>query len=584
MGQIIKLEKSVVDKIAAGEVVERPASVVKELVENSLDAGATSVEINVVKGGQEMIEVIDDGAGMAAGDVDLAIQRFATSKIRHWEDLETITTFGFRGEALPSIAAVSRLEILTRPPDSETGTKLRAIGGEVEELSETGTPPGTRVRVCDLFFNTPARKKFLKSPPAETAHITGIAQKLSLVNPDASFKLTSNGRTVFDFPSTMTVRERVLRIWGLPLDYEVIPVEDESSTVRVAGYVCKPDKLKSHRTYQLVYVNDRFIKNRMINQAIAEGFSPLLPAGKFPIALLFINVKGSEVDFNVHPNKMEVRFTSPGSVFRVVRDAIKRQLRNFGFSPTFPPQQPGGFKTSPTSSRATFTSPGGNISYKKEMQADTLPLDFQSPGLSTTTPAQKPPQQNGVFRALAQVKKTYILGKFNDEIWICDQHTAHERINYEKLFRIGEKTTSSQQLLFPIMLELPPTLFNFIEDKLEKFREIGFEIEHFGSRSVLVKAVPLAAKRLENKETLMAIFEEVARGQPYTNLEALYDRIRSTVACKASIKSGDVLELEEMNALVNELINMDYSSFCPHGRPVVIKLSGEHLDRMFHRI
>lgn len=586
MGKIYILDKTVANKIAAGEVVERPASVVKELVENAIDAGAKKIQVNLEEGGQKLIEVIDDGIGMSGEDAKLALKRFATSKISSWEDLESINTFGFRGEALPSISAISRLAIITREHDSKVGYRVVCEGGEVKDPVEVGAPAGTRVTVRDIFYNTPARRKFLKKSSSETAHIVGITQKLSLVNDDIAFHLASNGRTLINFPSQMNVRERILTIWGLPLDYNAIFIEHESLSVRVSGYICPPNKLKSHRTYQTFFVNGRYIKNIMINQAVVEGFSPLLPAGKFPIALVFIDLSGGDVDINVHPNKMEVRFVRPGGIFKTVRDAIKKGLRDFGYTPftsvtggVSPPVYP---MTTPESQRSTTSgytpSPVEMPGFVVETGHGAPPAEIEyTEARETDLPVKRE------FRALAQIRKTYIIGLVGDEIWIVDQHTAHERINYEKLSRVGKNIVGSQKLMFPIMMELPPTLFNFLGDKKERFEEIGFEIEPFGGNSYLIKAVPYGFKRLEKKENLIEILEEVAEGEPYSNLTALYEHLRATIACKSSIKAGDILTVEEMNSLVNELIRMDYSSFCPHGRPIVIKLSKEHVDRMFFR-
>jgi len=589
MGKISILDKTVADKIAAGEVVERPASVVKELVENSIDAEAKKIQVHLKEGGQTLIEVIDDGTGMSGEDAKLALERFATSKISSWEDLESINTFGFRGEALPSIAAISKLTITTRRHDSKTGYRVVCEGGEVRDPVEVGAPAGTRVTVRDIFYNTPARRKFLKKASSETAHIVGITQKLALVNDDIAFHLSSNDRTLINFPSQMTLKERILSIWGLPLDYNVIYIEHESPSVRVSGYVCPPDKLKSHRTYQTFFVNNRYIKNIMINQAVVEGFSPLLPAGKFPIALVFIDLSGEDVDINVHPNKMEVRFVRSGEIFKTVRDAIKKGLRDFGYTPftsvmgSVNPGREGYISTNTgESQRSTpyivsspnIEMPGLVVEHSHRMP----PPDVQyADNRETDLPIRRE------FKALAQIRKTYIIGLVGDEIWIVDQHTAHERINYEKLSRVGKNIVGSQKLMFPIMMELPPTLFNFLGDKKKRFEEIGFEIEPFGGNSYLIKSVPYGFKKLEKKENLMEILEEVAEGEPYSNLTALYENLRATIACKSSIRAGDVLTVEEMNSLVNELIKMDYSSFCPHGRPVVIKLSKEHVDRMFFR-
>lgn len=601
MGIVKKLDKIVADKIAAGEVVERPASVVKELVENAIDAKASSITINLENGGRDLIEVIDDGVGMPQEDAKLALERFATSKISTWEELEGLSTFGFRGEALPSIAAISKMEVISREETSPVGTLVKCDGGVIQEPEPIGTPAGTRIIVRDIFFNTPARKKFLKSASAETAHIVGITQKLSLVNEDIGFRLSSNGRKLIDFPQQMNNRERILKIWGLPLNHKTIQLEYEEPSVRVSGYICMPDTHKSNRSYQVFFVNGRYVKNNMISQAVQEGFAPLLPAGKFAMALIYVDIQGTELDINVHPNKMEVRFLRPGSIFKAVRDSIKMELRSFGYSPLMPGIEPPDLNTPPG-----LQSPP--MFYGKSYGNQVMNPDRDEP-LDTLFQTAKPEPQRQEhfsfypsehqeehhledsphnlyfpgFQALTQLQKTYIVGKVGEELWLIDQHTAHERINFEKLSRIGKDLSNSQELLFPIILELPPTLFNFLLDKKKSFEALGFRISHFGGNSFSIKAVPYGFKNLDKTKYIMEILEEVAEGEPYRNLESFFENLRASIACKASVKAGDTLTIQEMNALVNDLVRMDYSSYCPHGRPVVIKMSKEHLDRMFHR-
>jgi DNA mismatch repair protein MutL len=448
------------------------------------------------------------------------------------------------------------------------------------------------ISVKDLFFNLPARRKFLKSPSAETAWIISITQKLALVNPEIAFKLRSNGRDMLDYPNTMGQKERILNIWGMPLNTNLIFIENETSSIRVSGYICPPEKFKSQRTYQVIFANNRYIRSPLINQAIQDGFEPLIPSGKFPLALVFVDLSPGEMDVNVHPNKMEVRFANTGEVFRAVRDAIKKSLRGFGYSPAIPGFSSGGgnFRGG---HQVSAPLPFFDNSSDFERQTVPTPVTTDLPGQTsflTDVPDSSAPDSNGQlgvnlteFQALAQIRKTYIVGKFDEELWIIDQHTAHERINYEKLSRIGGEITRSQKLLFPIVMELPNTLFNFLKDKVEYFGEIGFEIEPFGTNTFLVKSVPYGFKNLDRKDTLMAIMEEAAEGEPYKNLTAFFEKLRSTIACKASVRAGESLAPEEMNNLVNELVRMDYSNYCPHGRPVVVKISREHLDRMFFR-
>jgi len=600
---VVQLDPGVAERIAAGEVVERPASVVKELVENALDAGATQVFVEIKDGGQTFLRVTDNGCGMSQEDAVLALLRFATSKIREWEDLERLDTLGFRGEALPSIVAVSRTEIVTREVEAPHGTRIVVHGAEAPRIEAAGCPEGTTITVTDLFFNTPARRKFLKSATAEAARIIDILGRLALARTDVHFRLTvrnredQQSREVFNFPVQYALADRVAKLWNT--DAGFVTVQAESEGARVVGVVAPPPIFAASRVRQAFYVNGRMINPATLSVALAQGFDPLLPDRKFPIGVLFVDVPPDLVDVNIHPTKAEVRFLHPREVFRVVRDAVADGLRGHGAGPLdaaeavarhafAEPRQVSGEhrpRLYPSAGHAPSASERPTVTAARVEAA----MDAMQPLLpemsSVPTPIARVTRPSKArWQVLAQLDRTYIVCLRGDELWLVDQHTAHERIHYEALSYITDGgTPPSQPLMFPLLLDLAPDEAQALQDSLETFAALGYEIEPFGGSTFVVRALPVGIERLSRPETIRQIVAEVLHDGAPREAHRLRDLLRATTACRASVMAGDVLTREEMEILLERLETVEHAAYCPHGRPVSVRLGADELARLFGR-
>lgn len=656
------LEKSVYERIAAGEVVDRPASVIKELVENALDAASSRINVTIRGGGRELMQVVDDGCGMSSDDVRLAVQRFATSKIREWEDLDNLFTLGFRGEALPSIAAVSRLEIRTCQAGDLEGTLLTMEGAGEPNVSVCAAVPGTRITVRDLFYNTPARLKFLRSAGAESAQIIDLLGRLAAAWPEVAFTLNSNGRDVFSFTSDMGSDKRLAKLWKMDSS-EFIPILDSAEGMSVEGFVARPSAAKSNRTYQLFVMNGRVIRSQNLSQALLEGFSPLVEKGRFPVGMLRLTVDPAFVDVNVHPTKLEVRFAEPRPVFSLVYRAVSKALevcradsvlpKHFDFLARKTEEQQVEIKTKPAEDEFTNqkeTAPGAAVSNAPVVKPPTpvynklsaskvnigrektshlyLPKLWTSSEKSQETSNFKPklsaqesklalelcaplknngnkssndftkPQQSELwrqqenketpfFKVLGQVYKTFIVGLCEDKLWLVDQHTAQERINYENFANIKALSERSQGLLIPEIVEFTPDVSQFLQDSLESFREYGYEVEIFGPDRFALRGVPAALPTQKAAMTFAELVEELAKesiSMRNNTREHLREKIRAMASCKAAVKAGDALSFEVMEGLVNNMLKVEHSLYCPHGRPTRIILEEKVLERLFHRI
>lgn len=670
------LEKSVYERIAAGEVVDRPASVIKELVENALDAASSKINVTIRGGGRELMQVVDDGCGMSTEDARLAVQRFATSKIKEWEDLDNLFTLGFRGEALPSIAAVSRLEIRTCQAGDLEGTLLTMEGASEPKLSVCAAVPGTRITVRDLFYNTPARLKFLRSAGAESAQIIDLVGRLAAAWPEVAFTLHSNDREVFSFASDMGSDKRLAKLWKLG-SASFIPIFDSSEGMSIDGFVARPDAAKTNRTYQLFVMNGRVIRSQNLSQALLEGFSPLVEKGRFPVGMLRLTVDPAFVDVNVHPTKLEVRFAEPRPVFSLVYRAVSKALeayradsvlpKHFDFlarqaeaqreTPIMPTQTHEGSideeknsvtaanipenkqklsasqverpqKSTLGSKLATGTSklalelympldkehsdscsyqisPNTNSEDKSQTSKDTVVVNIteaeqkkvtavSDDKMQSSTPSQQSELWQGVsapkipqFKVLGQVYKTFIVGLCEGKLWLVDQHTAQERINYEKFADIKALSDRSQGLLVPEIVEFAPNVSQFLQDSLASFREYGYEVENFGPDRFALRGVPAALPLQKAAATFAELVEELA-GESISvrsNVrEHMREKIRAMASCKAAVKAGDVLSFEAMEGLVNNMLKVEHSLYCPHGRPTRIILEEKVLERLFHRI
>lgn len=590
MARVERLDPLVAERIAAGEVIERPVSVVKELVENSLDAGARQLLVELVHGGTHLIRVVDDGCGMAPEDVPIALERFATSKIRQWEDLDSLHTLGFRGEALPSVAAVSRLEIQTTESGASQGWKVRVEGGVLIDQCPAPALAGTRVTVEDLFFNTPARRKFLKSAAAETSQVVDLLTRLALIHEGVHFQVRSNQREVFLVTPQMTLPQRMAQLWKVPLE-DLVEVEGEVQGVQVRGWVARPQHARPTRSHQLFALNGRVIRNASLSQAILEGFNPLLAKGRYPVAVLHLHIDPSLIDVNVHPTKAEVRFAEARAPFRAIYRSIAAALESQGadtvqpqhwdlIDDSPPPQwrEEGPLYSPPPP--PMYTPPPRPAGAEKVIDLyRPLPVDIPPPQplLLATRPR---------VEVLTQLYNTFIVARVDGELWIVDQHTAHERIWYEKLGHLQPLHGPSQGLLVPEVMDFTAAQAAALEGACSQLQELGFEVEPFGGNSFQLRSVPLGVKAGRAPEVVRALAEQLASetfSVKQHPAEVVREKLRAMVSCKAAIKAGDPLSSLEMTRLIEEMLEVEHSNYCPHGRPTRVKLDDRALERLFHR-
>jgi DNA mismatch repair protein MutL len=596
MGKIHRLPPDLANQIAAGEVVERPASVIKELVENAVDAGASRVTITVEAGGKRLIRVDDDGEGMEPDDARLAVERHATSKIRHADDLERIATLGFRGEALPSIASVSRFTLRTRTATHTVGTEVRLEGGGAAAVSEAGCPVGTSIEVRDLFFNLPARRKFLKTDAAEMAQVTRIVTQLALCYANVGVTLANAGRKTIEYPPVASLRDRLFQVYGDRPD--LVPVERSYGEVRVHGFVAALASEGPVRGPQHVFVNRRAVKDRTITHAILDAYSQASIKERSPEVHLLIEMPLDAVDVNVHPTKAEVRFRDQSFIHQVVRRAVGDAVGAasapfFSGSPAAPAAEPlPTTRPLPTPYASTFPSrwapgAGGGLSFAESVaearQALYGPFPAGVAGEATVEAA--PVSAEKTLMPLGQFRDTFIIAVDDEGIAIIDQHVAHERILFE---RITERLTSgrleSQRLLEPVLVELSASGRQAVLAHAEDLDRMGFEIEDFGGESLRLAACPALLPREEWQRAVRALAEDLDgldRGAAVT--DAL-KRIAATMACHAAVKANYPLTPEKMVHILEGLRRTAYSTICPHGRPVMLRLTRRELEKRFERI
>jgi len=645
MGRIRVLSDIVANKIAAGEVVERPASVVKELLENSLDAGATRIRLEIEGGGRKLIAITDNGCGMGRDDAMLAFERHATSKIHDADDLLNIDTLGFRGEALPSIASVSRLLLDTRQAHDTSGTRIEIAGGKLLKVEDVGVPSGTAIAVRDLFFNMPARKKFLKAESTELSHIASLVTHYALAHPDKHFELHSATHSLLTAPPVADHSQRLYQIFGRETLDLLIPAAAEADLervgipepppwrrsedyetpvpgqVRLHGFVSKPELQKLNRNSIFLFVNHRLVRDRLVQHALIEAYRNIIPPTVYPVVLLFLELPPTEVDANVHPSKTEVRFRQQSFIHDFVRDSVRAALMKARPVPQFTRE----ILAQPTAAMAL--SPGAALAHA-EMTAQsgfvltapaaeqTGPLQFEGsqfidgtgavavprlvtngasmPRVShcggTVEEAAPDPEQHlapqlASLKPLGQVRESFILAVNHEGLWIIDQHVAHERVLFERVLK--QRDTGSipvQKMLMPIVVELTPgqqAVFTEISDELGRN---GFEVELFGSRTIVVKAVPAGVESCDVEEMLGELLVEFEREQQSLNLEAIRHRIAASIACHAAIKVNMPLEQNKMEWLLRELAHTECPMSCPHGRPVVLRYSVREIQRAFKRI
>ncbi|HEX6896907.1 MAG TPA: DNA mismatch repair endonuclease MutL [Bryobacteraceae bacterium] len=628
MGKIRVLSDTVANKIAAGEVVERPASVVKELLENSLDAGATELRIDVENGGRRLIRIADNGCGMLRDDALLAFERHATSKLSDVKDLTSIATLGFRGEALPSIASVSRLLLETRSAEETTGAKVEIAGGKLLRCDEHPGPPGTTITVRDLFYNVPARKKFLRSDQTELAHIASLATHYSLAHPQKSFQLRHGPSELLDVTPVETLRERVYQVFGgqtldelidletVERDLDVVEAEERTQRVfSLRGFVSAPQIQKLNRNSIFLFVNGRLIRDRLLLHALSAAYHNLMPPACYPFALLFLDCDCEEVDVNVHPSKTEVRFRHGSFVHDFLRDAIRERLVSARPASSIPvPNAPQPAAELPFSD---FTQRIENQRFEPVPDSAAVPEHPEDLPVFTLRPnaareprfdfSEKPadfsnqvPDTHGALpiaenmpslaaltdlRPLGQIHESFIVAAGRDGLWIIDQHVAHERILFEKVLRQqAEGRVESQHLLMPILIELSPAQqieYARIADELERS---GFESEPFGTRTIAVKAAPAGVGPNEIQKLVFEILEIAEGEMRKASIGDLRRALAASIACRAAIKINMRLDQSKMEWLLSALAATACPMSCPHGRPIALRYSTRDILKSFHRI
>lgn len=617
--RIRQLPPDVANKIAAGEVVERPANAVKELVENALDAGARRITIDIEEGGKKLIRVRDDGSGMSAQDAVLCLQRHATSKIENADDLWRISTLGFRGEAMPSLAAVSRMEITTREESSETGTRLVVEAGEILGVEEIGCAPGTEIVVRGLFFNTPARFKFLKSDSAEAARISEMVGHIALAYPGVAFVLKHNGNESLRVEAGGDAFNALVSVWGRDTARAMMPIStsEEFPNMKVTGFAGRPQFTRANRKGQLVFVNGRAVSSRALQHAFGAAYEGLIHGrDRYPVGLIFLQVAPGAVDVNVHPAKSEVRFAREGEAHHALRVAIRDTLVGAQLAPSWNLEGErdgglyapfGGQKIEPNEATASRfgSTPTPNYSRFEPNSND----DFSRPLTPSPTddanerfrqhlndiregktgfdrdlfPDEAPARLQ--LRPLAQISNNaYILCEGEDGLYIVNQHRAHESILAARAIAKAERErVESQRLMIPFSVECGPRALSAVEEHGALLSELGFEVESFGGNALLIRAVPMLVAKTDYERAFSDLLDELISGHAGRNLDERRRALLTMLSCKNAIKAGDALNQGQMQGLVDDLVELPNPSICPHGQPILIKISTYELHKKFER-
>jgi len=593
MSRIHRLPPDLANQIAAGEVVERPASVVKELVENAIDAGATRVAITIDLGGKRLIRVEDDGEGMEAEDARLAIERHATSKIARADDLGAIRTLGFRGEALPSIASVSHFTLRTRAKGTQSGTEIKVNAGAIESVREIGAPEGTCIEVADLFYNLPARRKFLKSDVAETTQISRLVTQLALGYPEVGFTLTSSGRQLLQAPPAGSLRDRFFHLYGERPD--LVELKKDAAGLHIEGFIAALGDQGPVRGSQNVFVNRRIVKDKTIAHAIIESYSVATIKERSPEVHLFIRIAPDRVDVNVHPTKAEVRFLEQSLVHEVLRRALGEALGR-GRAPElqFRLEQPLGTPGEPRPMTIPGVLAGAAVGNRWAENGDRgsrfedrgSPSEWLPPlGGSQPSGGSQPAVDIRPMIPLGQFRDTFIIAVDDEGVAIIDQHVAHERVLFELITeRLTSGRLESQRLLTPILLDLSPSQREALRQHAATLERFGMEVEEFGGDSVRLSAVPAVLDPAECEATIRELTENLEGLDGGTRADEALRRIAATMACHAAVKANYPLTLDKMRYILEELRRTAYSSVCPHGRPVVLRLTRREIEKNFQRI
>ena len=597
------LPKNVINKIAAGEVVERPASVVKELVENSVDAGATKIDMLIEKSGAKLIKIVDNGCGIDEDQIEIAFSRHATSKIASFQDLDTLSSFGFRGEALPSIASVSRLRMVSRTRESDSGTEIIYEGGVLQSKKPIAAPFGTTIEVADIFFNTPARRKFLKSETTESRYLARTATALAVSNYQIGFNADINGRRLLSLATGQSLNERVKS--ALSEKSKFVLVSGELGPVRLEGSIGAPDNVRNNRYGQFLFINGRFIASVSLSYAWMSGYGELIPRGMFPVGALLLSIDPTDVDVNVHPSKTEVRLSREGEVYDAVRKLIAESLRQDGIIPTlksavaststeYQPRESGesNFARTPTfipgMSRVSNASTGmiadlyRNVTPQSSVENNRIEQVTIDKTTGEVLTEEKHIGPSRGFRFIGRFDNLYLIIEAGGALYIVDQHTAHERVLYEQMQeKVEKQSVSAQNLLFPVQIELDPEQFSVFEESAELLNNSGFGVSAFGGRMVNVDAMPSIMSKKSTEITFVKVIDDLAslKSAGYDLKKAM----AQSISCRAAVMAGDYLSEREAIGLLEQLLKCRDKYSCPHGRPTFIRLSRAELDKQFGR-
>lgn len=650
--QIHILDSETIDKIAAGEVVERPASVVKELVENAIDAKATAITVEAKDGGIEFVRVTDNGTGIDRDQLRTAFLRHATSKIGDAEDLTRISSLGFRGEALSSIAAVSKVEVITKRRESLTGTRILLEGAVEKSFEEIGAPDGTTFLMRNLFYNTPVRRKFLKQPATEGSYITDLMEHLALSRPDISFKFVLGNQTRFHTSGNGDLREVIYRIYGREIASSLVPIQVTQNGIRIEGYLGKPVLIRSNRNFEIYYINGRFIRSNVIAKAIEEGYKEYLMQHKFPFCVLHITMDSENVDVNVHPTKMDVRFSDTIGFCNLLSDSIRDTLKQKEMIPNavlddgnenqrenhllqqteqkktvpepfeqkrdlqykimeakkYEAERPNvhDFRQNPVWSRIFEETEDVNPDNVEEdedaffveaVEEKRIPEETETKEQQQNhKDVQKDVQLNlfeekmlsvenrSRYRIIGQVFDTYWLVQFEDKLFLIDQHAAHEKVKYERLMQqYREKNVTSQTLMPSIIVSLSGQEESILREHENIFSELGFEIEDFGGNEYALRSVPVELYGCNEKEMFLEVLDELSDGMNKGSFRVVEEKIAS-MSCKAAVKGNNRLSTAEAEQLIDELLTLENPYNCPHGRPTIISMTKQELEKKFKRI
>jgi DNA mismatch repair protein MutL len=581
---VLRLPDDLVNKIAAGEVVERPASVVKELAENALDAGARSVHVEIEDGGVRLVRVRDDGHGMSHADAEMALERHATSKLRSFDDLQSMATHGFRGEALPSIASVSELVLRSRAEGDPAGTEVAVSNGRRLHVRDAGHPRGTTVEVRDLFGAVPARRKFLRAASTEAAHVAEALTLLALARPGTGFSLKSGGRALFEASPVDGLAARLFQLFGAKLLEGLVPVEGGTDWVGVRGFVSRPDRPRPARPNLRLFVNGRAVRDRALAKAVMEAYRAAGGGDRGYEAFVFVDVPPHMVDVNVHPAKTEVKFADARTVFAAVERSVRAALSGGVREPSGATPGAGDASLPAAAQRAgaaveTFLGRQGEV-------PRTRPL-WASPGVGASMAAEAgaPPLEAPAPVVLGQHRLVYIVASDGEELLLVDQHTAHERVRFERLLeRASRHAVESQGLLSPLVVELSPDLLPVLDAHVEALRELGYDVEPFGGGATRLRAVPAILGTRDPGPALERILRDLKEREAADwTVAGTRDRLAATLACHSAVRAGQSLNLEQMGSIVRDVLLTAHPTLCPHGRPTIVRVPREELSRWFGR-